>query len=70
MRKSIALVGVLALFAGSANADLLWDNGMVPNGVNGRAISPPSFPDAFGKRTVNNDCEKTVTSLARSLPKP
>jgi V8-like Glu-specific endopeptidase len=22
-----------------------WDNGMVPNGVNGRAVSPPSFPD-------------------------
>jgi hypothetical protein len=22
-----------------------WDNGIVPNGVNGRAISPPSFPD-------------------------
>ncbi len=22
-----------------------WDNGIVPNGVNGRAISPPGFPD-------------------------
>jgi hypothetical protein len=30
-----------------ANASLavLWDNNIVPNGVNGRAISPPSFPN-------------------------
>ena len=45
MRKSIAIVVVLALFAGSANAALLWDNGMTPNGFSGRAISPPNFPD-------------------------
>jgi hypothetical protein len=45
MRKGIVLVAVLALFAGSVSADTLWDNGIVPNGVNGRAISPPSFPD-------------------------
>jgi hypothetical protein len=45
MRKGIALVAVLALFAGSVSADTLWDNGIVPNGVNGRAISPPAFPN-------------------------
>ena len=45
MRKSIAIVVVLALFAGSANAALLWDNEMTPNGFSGRAISPPNFPD-------------------------
>ena len=45
MRKSIAIVAVLALFAGSASAGPLWDNGMIPNGFSGRAISPPNFPD-------------------------
>ena len=45
MCKGIAVVAVLALSAGSAGAAVLWDNGMVPNGVNGRAISPPGFPD-------------------------
>jgi hypothetical protein len=45
MRKGIAIVAVLALFAGSASAGVLWDNNIVPNGVNGRAISPPSFPN-------------------------
>ena len=45
MRKGILIVAVLALFAGTASAAILWDNGIVPNGVNGRAISPPAFPD-------------------------
>ncbi len=45
MRKSIAIVAVLALFAGTASADLIWDNGMTPDGFSGRAISPPNFPD-------------------------
>ena len=44
MRKGVLIVAVLALFAGTANAAILWDNGIVPNGVNGRAISPPGFP--------------------------
>ena len=35
---------MLSLFAGTASAAVLWDNGIVPNGVNGRAISPPAFP--------------------------
>ena len=44
MRKGIAIVALMALFAGSASAGILWDNNMVPNGTNGRAISPPGFP--------------------------
>jgi hypothetical protein len=30
---------------GCISGDCTWDNNMVPNGFNGRAISPPSFPD-------------------------
>ena len=45
MRKGILIVAVLALFAGSASAGVLWDNNIVPNGTNGRALSPPGFPD-------------------------
>ena len=58
MRKGILIVALLALFAGTANAGILfdnsqnggenvvlWDNDIVPNGFSGRAISPPSFPD-------------------------
>ncbi len=32
-------------FTTSAMGDLLWDNDLVPNGVDGRAASPPGFPD-------------------------
>ena len=32
-----------------------WDNGIVPNGVNARAISPPTFPR----------CWETVFSFSR-----
>lgn len=58
MRKGILIVAVLALFVGTANAgilwdnnqnasanEVLWDNDIVPNGFSGRAISPPLFPD-------------------------
>ncbi len=45
MRSRYSILVVVALFAGSASADVLWDNGIVPNGVNGRALSPPNFPD-------------------------
>ncbi len=34
-------VGILTARAGEP----LWDNGLIPNGVNGRALSPPAFPD-------------------------
>ena len=45
-RNSIAVVVALALAAGSASGgDMFWDNGIVPNGWNGRAMSPPAFPD-------------------------
>ncbi len=42
--RSYSILVVLALFAGTANAVVLWDNNIVPNGTNGRAISPPAFP--------------------------
>lgn len=29
----------------SASGGILWDNGIVPNGEQGRAVSPPNFPD-------------------------
>jgi hypothetical protein len=46
MRKGLILTLVVALgLVASANAGVLWDNNIVPNGVNGRAISPPSFPN-------------------------
>ena len=45
MRSRYSILVVVALFAGSAGAAVLWDNGIVPNGVNGRAISPPAFPN-------------------------
>ena len=45
MRKRYSILVVVALFSGSASAGVLWDNGIVPNGVGGRAISGPSFPD-------------------------
>jgi hypothetical protein len=40
----LTMVAVLIL-VGRAGAGVLWDNNIVTNGVNGRAISPPSFPD-------------------------
>ena len=45
MRSRNSIVIVVALFAGSASADLLWDNNRVPDGFSGRAMSPPGFPD-------------------------
>jgi hypothetical protein len=42
-----ALAGslTLAITAGHVSADVLWDNDIITDFVNGRAISPPSFPD-------------------------
>ena len=34
-----------------AGEDLLWDNELTPNGVNGRGLSPPDFP---GIRVVDD----------------
>ena len=45
MRRLHSILVVAVLFASGASAGVLWDNGIVPNGVNGRAISPPAFPD-------------------------
>ena len=45
MRGRLSILVVVALFTNGAGADLLWDNGLVPNGFSGRAISPPNFPN-------------------------
>ena len=47
MRNRLSILIVVALFASDASAGdtLWWDNGLVPNGFSGRALSPPSFPD-------------------------
>ncbi len=67
MRSRYSIVIVMTLFASSAVADVLWDNGMVPNGVGGRAISPPVFPDirvaddvTFGGSITINDFHASV----------
>ncbi len=44
MRKTHSILVVVALFASGAGADVLWDNGSIDR-RNGRAISPPAFPD-------------------------
>ncbi len=44
MRNTLVLLAALA-FSTNAMAQILWDNDIVPDGVNGRAISPPVFPD-------------------------
>jgi len=55
MRKHIAILVLFASCTGAVRADYLWDNGLTPNGFNGRAISPPSFEirvaDDFALRT-------------------
>jgi hypothetical protein len=45
--RTIAVITSLVLFAPpiTANAAILWDNNLVPNGYVDRAISPPSFPN-------------------------
>jgi len=45
MRGRFSILVVVAMFVDGASADLLWDNGIVPNGFSGRAMSPPNFPD-------------------------
>ena len=42
--RSYSILVVVASFASGASADLLWDNGSIDRS-NGRAISPPAFPD-------------------------
>ncbi len=44
MRKSLVLLAALA-FSTNAMAQVLWDNDIVPDEVNARAISPPLFPN-------------------------
>ena len=44
MRNTLVLLAALA-FSTNAMAQILWDNDIAPDGVNGRAISPPVFPD-------------------------
>ena len=44
MRRNSILI-VMALFASGTNAGALWEDGIIPSGVNGWAISPPISPD-------------------------
>ncbi len=44
--RSYSILVAVALFASGTGADVLWDNGLVPNGIRGgRGISPPAFPN-------------------------
>jgi hypothetical protein len=45
MRTKLFAIAVLAGAVSAANAAVLWDNNVIPDGFNGRAISPPLFPD-------------------------
>lgn len=46
MRSLIIGMSALALTSGAlAGGGDLWDNNMEPDGFNGRALSPPNFPD-------------------------
>ncbi len=45
MRSRLSILVVVVLFASDASMGQYWDNGLVPNGFSGRAISPPNFPD-------------------------
>lgn len=45
MRSRYSILVVVAWFANGAGAGVLWDHGIVPNGLGARAISPPSFSD-------------------------
>jgi hypothetical protein len=46
MKNVVTLACAAALvLAGGVHAAVLWDNNVITNGVNGRALSPPAFPD-------------------------
>lgn len=45
MKTKLFAIAILAGAVSAANAAVLWDNNIIPNGVNGRAISPPAFPN-------------------------
>ncbi len=42
--RSLAALFAVLLSCG-AGADVLWDNNLTPDGFNGRALSPPAFPE-------------------------
>ncbi|GIV01450.1 MAG: hypothetical protein KatS3mg015_0280 [Fimbriimonadales bacterium] len=44
MKISLFVVAALAV-ATAGQAAILWDNNIITNGFNGRAISPPAFPN-------------------------
>ncbi len=45
MRKSLVLLAALASSTNAMAGGVLWDNDIVPDEVNARAISPPVFPN-------------------------
>jgi len=67
MRKRYSILLVVALFASGAGADVLWDNGIVPNGVNARAISPPGFPDIRVADDVTFLTEVTINDFHANI---
>ena len=44
MRKTLVLLAAFA-FSTNAMAQVLWDNDIIPDEMDGRAISPPAFPN-------------------------
>jgi hypothetical protein len=44
IRVIATAIALLPLIPATTRADVLWDNDITPNGVNGRALSPPAFP--------------------------
>jgi hypothetical protein len=45
MRLRFCTLPCLLLLSWNASAELLWDNNLETNGVRGRAVSPPGFPN-------------------------
>ncbi len=45
MRNSLVLLAALAFSTNAMAGGVLWNNDIVPDEVNGRAISPPLFPE-------------------------
>ncbi len=45
MKTKLFAIAILAGAVSAANAAVLWDNNLTPDGFDGRAISPPAFPN-------------------------
>ncbi|MGF1702122.1 hypothetical protein L4D09_17670 [Photobacterium makurazakiensis] len=54
---------LLILQVSSAHAALIWDNNLTPDGFNGRATSPPAFPDIRVTDDVSFTQSMTITEF-------